>query len=141
MHFCPGSVGGAEWNGPAYDPTTNLILIGEVEWCTTVTLQGDEAIKAVKPASPGRGGDAQPVSTPMARRSLRRLGGLGLRRDADTGAWKWRLKSNYPVQSAVTPTAGGIAMFGDMGGNFYAVDASNGQLSGGARSAARSAAA
>ena len=39
VHFCPGSVGGAEWNSPAYDPQTNLILIGEVEWCATVTLQ------------------------------------------------------------------------------------------------------
>lgn len=32
VHYCPGSVGGAEWNGPAYDPQTNLILIGEVDW-------------------------------------------------------------------------------------------------------------
>ena len=24
VHFCPGSVGGAEWNSPAYDPQTNL---------------------------------------------------------------------------------------------------------------------
>jgi alcohol dehydrogenase (cytochrome c) len=39
VHFCSGSVGGAEWNGPAYDPQTNLILIGEVDWCATVTLQ------------------------------------------------------------------------------------------------------
>jgi alcohol dehydrogenase (cytochrome c) len=33
VHFCPGSVGGAEWNSPAYDPK-NLVLIGEVDWCT-----------------------------------------------------------------------------------------------------------
>ena len=25
VHFCPGTVGGAEWNGPAYDPQTNLV--------------------------------------------------------------------------------------------------------------------
>ena len=25
VHFCPGSTGGAEWNGPAYDPQTNLV--------------------------------------------------------------------------------------------------------------------
>ena len=47
--------------------------------------------------------------------------------DADTGAWKWRLKSNYPIQSGMTPTAGGMVFFGDMGGNFYALDAANGQ--------------
>ena len=27
----------------------------------------------------------------------------------------------------MTPTAGGIVFFGDMGGNFYALDAANGQ--------------
>ena len=47
--------------------------------------------------------------------------------DADTGAWKWRLKSNYPIVSGMTPTAGGVVFFGDMGGNFYALDAGNGQ--------------
>jgi hypothetical protein len=39
--------------------------------------------------------------------------------DADTGVWKWRLKSNYPILSGMTPTAGGIVFFGDVGGNFY----------------------
>ena len=29
--------------------------------------------------------------------------------------------------SGLTPTGGGIVFFGDIGGNFYAVDASNGQ--------------
>jgi alcohol dehydrogenase (cytochrome c) len=27
----------------------------------------------------------------------------------------------------MTPTAGGVVFFGDMGGNFYALDAANGQ--------------
>ena len=26
VRFCPGATGGSEWNGPAYDPQTNLIL-------------------------------------------------------------------------------------------------------------------
>jgi alcohol dehydrogenase (cytochrome c) len=47
--------------------------------------------------------------------------------DADTGVWKWRLKSNYPIVSGMTPTAGGVVFFGDIGGNFYALDAANGQ--------------
>lgn len=46
--------------------------------------------------------------------------------DADTGVWKWRLKSNYPIQSGMTPT-GGARFLGDMRGNFYALDATNGQ--------------
>ena len=41
--------------------------------------------------------------------------------------WKWRARTNYPIQSGVTPTAGGLVFFGDMGGNVYALDATNGQ--------------
>ena len=47
--------------------------------------------------------------------------------DADTGVWKWRVKSNFPIVGAITPTAGGIVFFGDLGGNFYALDAATGQ--------------
>jgi len=47
--------------------------------------------------------------------------------DADTGVWKWRAKSNYPIVAAITPTAGGIVFFADLGGNFYALDSSTGQ--------------
>jgi alcohol dehydrogenase (cytochrome c) len=47
--------------------------------------------------------------------------------DADSGQWRWRARTNYPVQSGVTPTAGGVVFFGDMGGNFYALDADTGQ--------------
>jgi outer membrane protein assembly factor BamB len=38
--------------------------------------------------------------------------------------WKWRLKSNYPIIGAVTPTAGGLVF---AGGNLYALDAATGQ--------------
>jgi len=47
--------------------------------------------------------------------------------DADTGVWKWRLKSNYPILGGVTPTARGLVFFGDVGGNFYALDVATGQ--------------
>jgi hypothetical protein len=35
--------------------------------------------------------------------------------------------SNYPIIGAITPTAGGVVFFGDLGGNFYALDSSTGQ--------------
>jgi alcohol dehydrogenase (cytochrome c) len=128
VHFCPGSVGGAEWNGPAYDPATNLILVGEIEWCTTVTLQSEEETQRVKPGEPWTGmATINPYHTFGAQDSFGTWGGWVYAVDADSGAWKWRLKSNYPIQSGVTPTAGGIVFFGDMGGNFYALDAADGQ--------------
>src|SRR3954469_2942722 len=55
VHFCPGSVGGAEWNSPAYDPRTNLILVGEVEWCDTVTPKDVSELRSVKVGQPWAG--------------------------------------------------------------------------------------
>jgi alcohol dehydrogenase (cytochrome c) len=128
VHFCPGTVGGAEWNGPSYDPQNNLIFVGEVDWCATVKLQPDQQLQKVKLGSAWSGmATLNPYSTYGTPDSFGKWAGWVYAVDADTGAWKWRLKSNYPVQSGVTATAGGLVFFGDMGGNFYALDANNGQ--------------
>jgi alcohol dehydrogenase (cytochrome c) len=128
VHFCPGSSGGAEWNGPAYDPQTNLVLIGEVAWCTTVTLQNKEDIRAVKLGKPWSAmATHNPYATYGTPDSFGNWAGWLYAVDADTGAWKWRLKSNYPILSGMTPTAGGVVFFGDMGGNFYVLNAANGE--------------
>jgi alcohol dehydrogenase (cytochrome c) len=128
VHFCPGSVGGAEWNGSAYDPKTNLILTGEVDWCTTVTLKPASQIEATAFGKPWSGeASINPFNTWGQQDPFSDWAGWLYASDADSGAWKWRVKTNYPIQSGVTPTAGGVVFFGDMGGNFYAVDAANGQ--------------
>ncbi len=128
VHFCPGSTGGAEWNGAAYDPKTNLILIGEVEWCTTVTLEFKRQLENTSVGKPWSGEASwNPYNVWGKADPFGDWAGWVYAVDADTGAWKWRLKSNYPIQSGMTPTAGGIVFFGDMGGNFYVLDAANGQ--------------
>jgi len=128
VHFCPGSTGGAEWNGPAYDPRTNFVYIGEVEWCTTVTLEPAEKIAAIKPAQPWSGeASINPFNTWGKPDPVFDWAGWTYAVDADTGAWKWRAKTNYPIQSGMTPTAGGVVFFGDMGGNFYALDTTTGR--------------
>ena len=128
VHFCPGSTGGAEWNGPAYDPMTNLVLIGEVEWCTTATLKTPSQIAAVPPGAPWSGeASINPFNTWGKPDPVFDWAGWVYANDADTGDWKWRVKTNYPIQSGMTPTAGGLVFFGDMGGNFYALDAADGK--------------
>ena len=129
VRFCPGAVGGAEWNSPAYDPKTNLVLIGEVDWCDTVTPKDLNQLRKVERGQPWAG-----MATWNPFWMFGRMGGTEghwagwvYAVDADTGAWKWRLKSNYPIVSGMTPTAGGVVFFGDLGGNFYALDASNGE--------------
>jgi alcohol dehydrogenase (cytochrome c) len=128
IHFCPGASGGGEWNGAAYDPQNNLVLTGQVDWCTTVKLQPDKQVKAVANGEVWLGNvvinplDALGIQDPHAN-----WAGWLYATDADSDQWKWRLKTNYPILGGVTPTAGGLVFFGDMGGNFYAVDAGNGQ--------------
>jgi alcohol dehydrogenase (cytochrome c) len=126
IRFCPGAVGGAEWNSPSYDPRTNLIMIGEVEWCDTVTLQSVDKLKSIATGQPWVGMAAlNPFN--MFGKEDRTWAGWLHAADADTGVWKWRVKSNYPIVGATTPTAGGVVFFGDIGGNFYALDSASGQ--------------
>jgi alcohol dehydrogenase (cytochrome c) len=128
VHFCPGSVGGAEWNGPAYDPRLNLIFIGEIEWCTTVTLMSVKQIAASPPGKPWSGeASINPFNIWGKPDPVFDWAGWIYAVNADTGAWRWRAKTNYPIQSGMTPTAGGIVFFGDMGGNFYVLDTENGR--------------
>ena len=129
VHFCPGAAGGEEWNSPGYDPLTNLIFTGDVDWCVTVMLQTREEIAAA-PLGQLWTGDKYLDPFNQFGKFSRADGvwaGWLYATDADTGAWKWRLKSNYPIMGAVTPTAGGVVFFGDLGGNFYAIDAATGQ--------------
>jgi len=129
VHFCPGPVGGDEWNTPGYDPTTNLIISGTVDWCDTVRIQTDAKLRSVTVGQPWTGAAfLNPIN--MFGRESKTDGywaGWVYATDADTGVWKWRVKSNYPILGAITPTAGGVVFFGDLGGNFYALDSSNGQ--------------
>jgi alcohol dehydrogenase (cytochrome c) len=112
VRFCPDSVGGAEWNGPAYDPQTNLILIGEVDWCATVKIQTDAQIQASERGKPWSAmATENPYDTYGVMDPHRQWGGWVYASDADTGAWKWRARSNYPIQSGMTPTAGGVVFF------------------------------
>src|SRR5207249_5327206 len=39
--FCPGILGGADWNGAAFDPTRDTFFVGANDWCSTVQIQRD----------------------------------------------------------------------------------------------------
>jgi len=122
VRFCPGSQGGAEWNGPAYDPINATILTGEVDWCTTVHTDPKEAIQSVAQGQPWTGSkDVFGIQDETSR-----WAGWVTASDAATGAKKWQFKTPFPVLSGMTPTEGGIVLFGDMGGNFYALDSATG---------------
>ena len=121
--FCPGSQGGAEWNGAAFDPADNLIFTGEVDWCTTVRLAPAASLTSSKVGAPWSGatqGFGQ-MDDP------KRWSGWITATDAVSGERKWQFHAPFPIMSGVTPTSGRLLLFGDMGGNFYAFDAVSGK--------------
>jgi alcohol dehydrogenase (cytochrome c) len=127
VHFCPGVDGGGEWNGVAFDPRTNLVITGETEWCTSVKVKSDAQVKAMANGEVWLGNaKISPLDFFGQMDPHTNWAGWLYATDADSGQWKWRLKTNYPITGGVTTTGGGIVFFGDMGGNFYAVNTNNG---------------
>lgn len=132
VHYCPGTTGGVEWNGPAYDSSLNRIFTGAVQWCVTITLApaaetaatpvgqpwtGQAASAPGNPASPF--GVLDPVST---------WAGWLYSIDADSGQVIWNFKASFPFLAGVTSTAGGLLFAGDLGGTLYAFTADTGRL-------------
>jgi alcohol dehydrogenase (cytochrome c) len=121
--FCPGSQGGAEWNGAAFDPADNLIFTGEVDWCTTVSAAPAAALASAPAGKPWSG-----ATEGFGKQDdPQHWGGWMTATDADSGERKWQFHAPFPLLGGVTPTAGRLVLFGDMGGNFYALDAASGK--------------
>ncbi len=129
VYFCPGAVGGGEWNGAAYDPEHNLVFTGQNEWCTTARIAPLEDVADVPDGMIWFGVDyINPYNLIGKVDPVEKWGGWIYATDADTGEWKWRARANYPTISGLTPTAGGIMAFGDMGGNFRVLRSSDGEV-------------
>lgn len=123
VRFCPGTQGAAEWNGPAYDPIHDALITGQVDWCATVHLDSDDAIRSVSLAQPWSGSkDGFGVMDPQSK-----WAGWVTSIDAVSGKTRWQFKTPNPVQGAVTPTAGDVVFVGDMGGNFFALGSEDGK--------------
>lgn len=121
--FCPGSQGGAEWNGPAYSPRHNLVYVPEIDWCTSVKLAPISAMKGAvgKPwagSHDGSFGTQDPID---------RWRGWVTAIDADSGKVAWKYQAPTPVAAAVTATAGGLVLTADMDGNVVALDSESGK--------------
>jgi len=124
--FCPGTQGGTEWNGPAFHPQLNLLLVNSVDWCASVKV-ADAATITGKRGSiwPGSGDPEHP----FGRNDPKEIwGGWLTAVDADTGRVRWKYKSPTPMLAAVTPTAGGVVFTGDLNGDVLALDAGNGSV-------------
>src|SRR5579884_790432 len=116
-HYCP-SIGGTEWNGPAYSPIDKLEYVDAVDWCTTVRLGEVRYIKGQVFL-----GTANGYGTPDKSSS-----GWLTAVDPLTGKIAWRFHSDAPMVAAVTPTAGGLVFSGEMSGDFRVFNSATGKI-------------
>jgi alcohol dehydrogenase (cytochrome c) len=122
--FCPGTQGGTEWNGPAFHPSLNLLLVNSVDWCVSVILADAATVKGARGSAwPGSGDPKHPFGRPDPKEMW---GGWLTAVDADSGKIRWRYQSPTPMLAAVTPTAGGLVFTGDLNGDVLALDAAKG---------------
>ena len=122
--FCPGSQGGTEWNGPAYDPERNLIFVGAVDWCTSVKTAAPGTLKGA-PGKPWSGIEDGSFGQMDPKERWR---GWVTAIDADTGRVRWKYQSAAPHLAAVTATAGGLVFAANTIGDVFAFDAGNGRV-------------
>jgi glucose dehydrogenase len=116
-HVCPGVLGGAEWNGPAYDAHDNLLITPMDDWRATLKLGATRYI-------PGQfyfGGSYVNDPITQARGTLTAI-------DPATGRVKWAYVSQSPMLAGVTPTASGVTFTGDMAGNLLVFDSATGKV-------------
>ena len=124
VRFCPGIVGGAEWNGAAYSPQSNTIFTGAVDWCARVQLKRDttDVPAAVTTWLGSENGMDTMFDPPDQAR------GWLTAYDAENGLVRWKYHASRPILAGVTPTAGGLVFAADLGGELYALDANSGRV-------------
>ncbi|HZF31404.1 MAG TPA: PQQ-binding-like beta-propeller repeat protein [Gammaproteobacteria bacterium] len=121
VRFCPGILGGNEWNGAAFDPVRNTLYTGSVDWCASVQLQA-------APVAPPLGeiwfgSEGRSIQEPADEAK-----GWVTAFDADTGDVRWKFAAPAPVLAGVTPTAGGVVFSADLKGHLRAFDADSGAV-------------
>jgi alcohol dehydrogenase (cytochrome c) len=117
VRACPGVLGGAEWNGPAVDPTTGTLYVGSVDWCATFTSGKYEYVQGQLYMGTG----FTPDKAESATGWVHAINGVD-------GSIRWKYKADRPIVAGIVPTAGGVLFTGDVDGRFYAFDKATGAV-------------
>ena len=130
---CPGSIGGAQWNGTAYDPGLGVLYTGMVDWCFYYSLKG----YAVDPGrwDEGELDQAYPMGSPVPETGgtvradfSKQPTGWITAMDGETGKVLWKYHADAQVLAGLVPTKSGLLFAGDTRGNLLALDAKVGNV-------------
>jgi glucose dehydrogenase/cytochrome c5 len=118
VHACPGVLGGVLWNGPAYNPNTNMLYTPAVDWCGRFIKASEDRFI---PGQLYMGGMYVDDPIDKSRGWLTAV-------DASTGKVTWRYESSKPMVAAVATTSAGLIFTGEMTGDFLTLDARTGKV-------------
>jgi alcohol dehydrogenase (cytochrome c) len=122
VRVCPGTLGGQEWNGSAYDVKLNLLVVPATDWCA-------EFKKDATPPEPNKehthgfyfGGETKFDPWSAAHGRLTAF-------DASTGKERWRYDAAKLMIAGVTTTEGDLVFTGELTGDLLALDARTGKV-------------
>jgi glucose dehydrogenase len=120
LRFCPGSQGGSERNGPSYDSPRKLLVVGAVDWCTSIRLIHPDSLKGS--AWTGAVGEGFGIMDTTVKWQ-----GWITAMDADSGGVRWKHRTPMPMLAGVTTTAGGLVITGELTGDVIALDTRTGK--------------
>jgi alcohol dehydrogenase (cytochrome c) len=113
VRACPGVLGGVQWNGPAFNPGTNMLYVPAVDWCNI--FKEAQNLRYVE-GQFYMGGSTTPDPLEKSTGWLTAI-------DASTGQVRWRSHSSRPMLAAVTTTSAELVFTGELTGDFMALDA------------------
>jgi alcohol dehydrogenase (cytochrome c) len=115
---CPGVLGGVLWNGPAFNPGTNMLYVNAVDWCSTFAKAADARYVE---GQFYMGGSSRAEPPDKSHGWLTAI-------DASTGAVRWKYESSRPMLAAVTATSANLVFTGELLGDFLVLDGKTGEV-------------
>jgi alcohol dehydrogenase (cytochrome c) len=118
VRVCPGIQGGVLWNGPAFNPRTNMLYVNSVEWC------GHFGVAKELRHIEGQfymGGFARLDPIEQAKGWVTAL-------DASTGKIQWQYKSDRQMVAAIATTSAELVFTGEVTGDFIVLDGRDGKV-------------
>lgn len=118
VRTCPGVMGAVLWNGPAFNPRTNMLYVPASDWCGI--FKKAKELRDI-PGQIFMGGTFQADTIDKSRGWLTAV-------EAATGKVAWKYESSRPMLAAVTTTAAEVIFTGELTGDFLTLHARTGKV-------------